>query len=180
MRTQRDTGQGARRRNALIACELAKYYIGIAALNETRLPDEGCLVEMGTGYIFFWCGLHSVVRHIHGVGFAVKTALLQSTNESPIAIDERLMTLRLSLAKDCYVFFVSVYSPTIDLSDDVKDRFYDTLYSALRNTSLIGKIILLGDFNVRFGRNHDIWQGVIGHHGVGNVNSSGLWLLSLL
>ena len=29
------------------------------------------------------------------------------------------------------------------------------------------------------GRNHDIWHGVIGHHGVGNMNSSGLRLLSL-
>ena len=42
------------------------------------------------------------------------------------------------------------------------------------------KIILLGDFNARVGRNHDIWHGVIGHHGVGYMNSSGLRLLSLL
>ena len=41
------------------------------------------------------------------------------------------------------------------------------------------KIILLGYFNARVGKNHDIWHGVIGHHGVGNMNSSGLRLLSL-
>ena len=40
------------------------------------------------------------------------------------------------------------------------------------------KIILLSDFNARVGRNHDIWHGVIGHHGVGNMDSSGLRLLS--
>ena len=39
--------------------------------------------------------------------------------------------------------------------------------------------ILLGDFNARVGRNHDIWHGVNGHHGVGNMNSSALRLLSL-
>ena len=39
-------------------------------------------------------------------------------------------------------------------------------------------IILLGDFNVRVGRDHDIWHGVIGHHSVGNIDSCGLWLLS--
>ena len=66
-----------------------------------------------------------------------------------------------------------------DSSDDVKDRFYDTLYSTLRRISQDDKIILLGDFNARVGRNHDIWHGVIGHHGVGNMNSSGLRLLSL-
>ena len=157
----------------LIACELARYNIDIAALSETRLPDEGSLVEMGTGYTIFWSGLPTVARRIHGVGFAVMTVLLQSTQESPIAIDERLMALRLPLAT-----FVSVYSPTLDSSDDVKDRFYDTLYSTLRRILQDDKIILLGDFNPRVDRNHDIWHGVIGHHGVGNVNSSGLRLLS--
>ena len=34
--------------------------------------------------------------------------------------------------------------------------------------------ILLGDFNARVGGNHDNWHGVIGHQGVGNINSSGL------
>ena len=52
VRTLQDTGLGARRRTALIACELARYNIDIAALSETRLPDKGSLVEMGTGYAF--------------------------------------------------------------------------------------------------------------------------------
>ena len=89
------------------------------------------------------------------------------------------MTLRLPLAKNRFATFVSVYSPTLDSSDDFKDRFYDTLYSTLRRISQDDKIILLGDFNARVGRNYDIWHGVIGHHGVGNMNSSGLRLLSL-
>ena len=70
MRTLQDTGLGARCRTALIACELARYNIDIAALCETRLPDEGSLVETGTGYTFFWCRLPTVARRIHGVGFA--------------------------------------------------------------------------------------------------------------
>ena len=76
-------------------------------------------------------------------------------------------------------FFVSVHAPTLDSSDGVKDLFYDTLYSTLRRILKDDKIILLGDFNARVGRNHDIWHGVIGHHGVGNMISCSLWLLSL-
>ena len=49
VRTLQDTGLGARRRTSLIACELARYNIDIAAFSESRLPDEGSLVEMGTG-----------------------------------------------------------------------------------------------------------------------------------
>ena len=132
VRTLQDTGLGARRRTALIACELARYNLDIATLSETRLPDEGYLVEIGTGYTFFWSGLPIVARRIHGIGHAVRTALLQSTQESLIAIDERLMTLRLPLDINHFTTFVSVYSPTLDSSDDVNDRLYDTLYSTLR------------------------------------------------
>ena len=75
VRTLQESWQGVRRRTALIACELARYNIDIAALSETRLTDEGSLVEMGTGYTCFWSGLPTVARRIHGVGFAVRTSL---------------------------------------------------------------------------------------------------------
>ena len=83
MRTLQDTGLGARRRTALIACELARYIIDIAALSETRLPDEGSLVEIGTGYTFFWSGLPTVARRIHGVGFAVRTTFAEHPRIPP-------------------------------------------------------------------------------------------------
>ena len=122
-RTLQDTGPGARRRTALITCEGARYNIDIATLSETRLPDEGSLVEMGTGYTFIWSGLPTNDRRVHGVGFAAMIALLQSIQESPIEIDERLMTLRLPLAKNRFSTFVSVYSPTSDSSGDVIEAF---------------------------------------------------------
>ena len=79
VRTLQDTGLGARRRTAFISCELARYNIDIVAISETRLPDEGSFEEMRTGYTFVWCGLPTVARRIHGVGFAVRTALLKRT-----------------------------------------------------------------------------------------------------
>ena len=132
VRTLQDTGLGARPRTAHIACELARYNIKIAALSKTRHPDEGSLAKMGTDYTFFGSGIPPVARRIHGVGFAARTALFRSTKESPIAMDERLMTFRLPLAKNRLATYVSVYSPTLDSSDDVKDRLYYALYSTLR------------------------------------------------
>ena len=38
---------------------------------------------------------------------------------------------------------------------------------------------MLGDFNARVGTNHNVWAGVIGKHGLGNDNSSGIRLLNL-
>jgi len=37
------------RRTALIAAELARYNVDIAALSETRFPDDGSLMEVGGG-----------------------------------------------------------------------------------------------------------------------------------
>ena len=45
------------RRSALVASELRRYDIDIAALSETRLPDEDSLTEVGEEYTFFWKGL---------------------------------------------------------------------------------------------------------------------------
>ena len=84
VRTLQDTWLGARRRTALIACELARYSIGIAALSETRLPDHGSLVEMGTGNTFLWSGLPSVALGIHGAGFAVRNALCRAPKNPPL------------------------------------------------------------------------------------------------
>ena len=62
VRTLHDPGLGARRRTALIACELARYGIDIAALSETRLHNERSLVEMGTDYPFFWSFVYNAAR----------------------------------------------------------------------------------------------------------------------
>ena len=82
--TPQDTGLGARRRTTLIVCELVRYNIDIAALSEARLPDEGSRVEIQTGYTFFWSGLPTVAPRIHGVGFAVRTALCRAPKNPPL------------------------------------------------------------------------------------------------
>ena len=90
------------------------------------------------------------------------------------------MTFRLPHARYLFDTFVSVFASTLDASNDVKYRFYDMLCYTLRRITRNVKIALQGDFNARVGRNHDIWHGVIGRHGIGNMKSSGLRLLSLL
>ena len=41
------------RRTALVARELARYHVDIAALSETRRANEGQLTEDGGGHCFF-------------------------------------------------------------------------------------------------------------------------------
>ena len=167
------------RRTALVAAELNRYRIDIAALSETRLAEEDNLTEVGEGYSFFWRGLPKDDHRIHGVGFAIKTSLLPSIPESPIGISERIMTLRLPLVRKRFATLISVYAPTLTSSEETIEIFYEDLSRILRSVPRDDKIILLGDFNARIGCNYNVWNGVMGRHGVGNINNNGLRLLNL-
>jgi len=158
VRTRMDADNSSRphRRTALIASELSRYNIYIAALSETRLADEGSLNEMANGYTFFWKGLPANSRRIHGVGFATRTKLLQTLPESPVAISERLMTLRNPLAKHRYATFISTYAPTLPSDDETKDHYYAMLRSTLMQVPRRDKLIVLGDFNAIIGSDSKI------------------------
>ncbi|KAJ4942915.1 hypothetical protein JOQ06_005427, partial [Pogonophryne albipinna] len=155
------------RRTALVAAELSRYNIDIAALSETRILDEGSLTEEGMGYTFFWKGYPSGGQHLHGVGLAIKNTLLPRLAETPVGISERLMTLRIPLVKNRFATLLSAYAPTLPSESEAKDSFYQSLDEALRRIPKNDKIFLLGDFNARVGQNSSIWSGVLGRHGVG-------------
>ncbi|KAI4807948.1 hypothetical protein KUCAC02_027720, partial [Chaenocephalus aceratus] len=167
------------RRTALVAAELSRYNIDIAALSETRILDEGSLTEEVMGYTFFWKGYPSGGQHLHGVGLAIKNTLLPRLAETPVGISERLMTLRIPLVKNHFATLLSAYAPTLSSKSEAKDSFYQSLDEALRRIPKNDKIFLLGDFNARVGKNSSIWSGVLGRHGVGQVNANGLRLLTL-
>ena len=148
------------------------------ALSETRIEGEGQLREEGGGYTFFWKGLEPGTPRQHGVGFAVKNRLLPNLTEYPNGINERLMTLRLNLEGHKHATIISAYAPTLLAEEQTKELFYATLDSVLTAIPNEDKIILLGDFNARVGRDCDIWRGTIGREGVGKINANGTLLLS--
>ena len=163
----------------MLAHVLNQYDVDIAALSETRLPGEDSLTEVGEGFTFYWKGYEENVRRIHGVGFAIRTKLLEKVTESPTGISPRLMTWRIPLAKHRYITLISAYAPTLDSSEEQKDAFYESLHSTLTAIPKEDKILLLGDFNARVGKQAHLWPRVIGKHGVGKMNNNGLRLLTL-
>ena len=166
------------RRSALVAQELSRYGVDIAALSETRLAGEGSLTEIEGGYTFFWKGLPNTERRIYGVGFAIKSSLAQQLEVSPVGVSERLMKLRLPLVEGRHITIFSCYAPTLLASDEDKDLFYEMVDAELQRVPIHDKLLLLGDFNARVGTDHVAWEGVMGRHGIGKVNSNGHRLLS--
>ncbi|KAK7093523.1 hypothetical protein V1264_007258 [Littorina saxatilis] len=77
-----------------------------------------------------------------------------------------------------YLIIISAYAPTITSSDDVNKQFYELFDQVIKTTPLSDKLVILGDFNARVGRDHSSWEGVLGRHGVGKINDNGRLFLS--
>ncbi|XP_076059549.1 uncharacterized protein LOC143036186 [Oratosquilla oratoria] len=181
VRTLMDTRDTDRpeRRTALVSRELARFNVDVAALSETRIPGEGQITEVGSGYTFFWKGKNPEDHHSQGIGFAVKTQLVKAHNLTPHAINERITSLRLPLPKKQFITLVSVYAPTLDAEKHVKGSFYQQLDTVISQIPARDRLLLLEDFNARVGREHELWHNIIGRQGVGNCNDNGLLLLGL-
>jgi len=163
------------RKTAVIDRELHRLNIDIAALQETRLPESGSLKE--EHYTFFWQGKGAEEVREHGVGFAVRHALLRMI-KPPTDGTERILMLRLSSMQGP-VNLVCVYAPTQQASAEVKDQFYESLDTVVNKIPETEHIYLLGDFNARVGADRDSWPNVLGHHGIGKMNENGQRLLEL-
>lgn len=64
------------RRTAIVAAELKRYNVDLAALQETHLLDFGRLDERGSGYSYYWSG-SSDSSNYHGVAICVRTELIR-------------------------------------------------------------------------------------------------------
>ena len=164
------------RRSAVVANELEKYNIDIAALSEVRFSDAGSIREEA-GYTIFWSGKPEGEVREHGVAIAMKNCLISKLSEDPKPVNERMITLRLPLTQNRYCTVISVYAPTMTNSPEKINEFYAQLNETLGNISDSDKIILLGDFNARIGSDCNTWKNVIGNFGTGKCNSNGELLL---
>ena len=163
------------RKTAVIDRELSRLNVDIAALQETRLADNGTIRE--ANYTFYWQGKPTDQPRQHGVGFAVRNTLVSST-EPPTTGTDRLLSLRLSTSSGPVNIF-SVYAPTLHSTDEDKDQFYQALDEAISRISSTESLYLLGDFNARVGADQEAWPTCLGNFGRGKINENGQRLLEL-
>ncbi len=88
------------------------------------------------------------------------------------------MTIRLMLASSQMATVISAYAPTLDAQDEVEEAYYADLDKILSEVPKEDKLILLGDFSARVGRNHHLRRDTLGREGVGKTNSNGILLLT--
>ena len=166
------------RRTALVPCKLQNFDIDVAVLSETRLANEIQPRKKLSGYTFFQKNLALHERRINGVGFAIKNSNLPKITKLSIGINESLMTLCLQFANEQYTTIATVYAPTMDADNFVKDTFYSQLEQILTSISKTDKIIFFRNFKARVGQGYKLWRGAIGKDEIGKCNSNETLLLT--
>ena len=101
------------RRSALVARELARLDIDIAALSEVRFAEQGLLTKNGAGYTLFWSGKNKDERRLSGVGFVIKTSIARKLQNLPAGHSDRIMSLRLPIQDNKFAAVLSMYAPTL-------------------------------------------------------------------
>ena len=133
IRTMQDSDEADRpqRRSALVARQLARVDIDIAALSEVRLAERGSLTEHEAGYTFHWSGKSKEDRRLSGVGFMLKNTLASKLTSLPVGHSDRIMSLRLILQCNQFATIISVYAPTFRADPETKEAFNSDLRSLL-------------------------------------------------
>ncbi|VDM05700.1 unnamed protein product [Schistocephalus solidus] len=108
---------------ALVARELVRYTVDVAALSETRYSKQGLLQEVGAGYTFFWSGRLKAERRDAGVAFAIRNDIVERLPCLQQGINDRLMSLHLPLWGDQFATIISAYAPPMMRSDAAKEKF---------------------------------------------------------
>ena len=109
------------------------------------------------------------------MGFVIKKDIVTKLTEMPRPVSDIIMSLR----KDNFAIIISVYAATVTNPDENKEAFYNQLASVLSGISRTDKLLLIGDYIARIGRENDKCRLVMGKHGIWKCNSNGELLLSL-
>ena len=152
--------------------EMKRYNIDVLGLSETKARGAGMKVVDGASYVY------SVVtegRAKRGVAIIVAEKWADCVR-SWRCVSERCVTVRLNVA-GVWLTLVQVYAPTDDTDSVAKDEFYAEVQEVMNRVPRGDRIIVMGNFNARVGKNVKVWKGVIGEHGEEVENDSGRRLL---
>ena len=89
------------------------------------------------------------------------SSLVNKLDKPPKGINDRLMTLRISLQGKKFATIISAYASTMTNPDETKKKLYEDLNDVVSSVPKQDKLILLGNFNARVGQDHEFLAGVL-------------------
>ncbi|PNF25464.1 hypothetical protein B7P43_G07688 [Cryptotermes secundus] len=150
-----------------VAEEILKYKLDLAGVQEVRW-DGGGIAPAGDYTFFYGKGKE---KYELGTGFSVHKRIVSAVKRVEFVSDRISCTVL--KGRWCDIIVMNVHAPTKDKIDDIKDRFYEELDHVFDKFPKYPMKILLGDINVKVGR-EDISKLTTGSeslHGISNDNA---------
>ena len=168
VRTMYETGKAAQ-----VAREMRHYKIEVLGICETRWTQSG-QQRLASGELILYSGHETEgAHHTEGVAFMLSKEA-QKAMVGWEAISPRIIKASFNTQlKKRKLNMVLRYAPTNDSTDETKSQFYEQLHGILEALNTKDINILLGDLNAKIGADNTGYEGVMGRHGLGEINENG-------
>jgi exonuclease III len=140
------------------AGQINRIKVDVVAIQEIRWSGTGLIQKKD--FCFYYSGANNNTGQAR-TGFLIQKKM-QKYVISFMPYNERLCKFRLK-GKFNSLCLISVYAPMEDKMDEIKEQFYKDLQKVVDNTPKCETIIVLGDLNVRVGK-EDAYRGVTGQY----------------
>nr|XP_053637989.1 craniofacial development protein 2-like [Cherax quadricarinatus] len=147
--------------------------LDVLALSETKLKGVGEFQWRGINGIR--SGVSNRVRAKEGVAIMLKDKLWQEKRDYK-CINSRIMWSKIKIGCEKWVI-ISVYAPGEERSVEERERFWEMLSECVGSFESSVRVMVVGDFNAKVGKN--VMEGVVGKFGVPGVNVNGEPLIEL-
>ena len=152
---------------------MKNYKIGVLGLGETRWLQSGQLRLSSREQLLYSWHIEDGAPHSEGVALMLApeahAALIGWEPVSSLIISAKFTTKK----KDIRLNIIQCYAPTNDAEEENKDDFYQQLQAVLDRRGAKDITILTGDFNAMIGMDNTGYEGIIGTHGLGQMNENG-------
>ena len=139
------------RRSPLVAHELSRLNIDIAALSKLRTNSGHRQAQRARRRLHYLPVRKASVRAtLSGAGFMIKDTIASNMENLPTGHSDHIISMRLPLKRKQCVTHFSVYCPTLQAEPSDKDKFFTdlrNLVDLVRKTPADDKVIILGEFN---------------------------------
>ncbi|BHF78964.1 hypothetical protein SprV_0602208100 [Sparganum proliferum] len=109
---------------------------------------DGQLEEVSTGYTFFLSGRHKAERRGVVDAFTIRNDIAGRRLCLSQTINDRLMSLRLSLQESNFATTISAYVLPMTKLDEAKTKFYEDLHAFLGYVPRTEKMVFIRDSNI--------------------------------
>lgn len=154
--------------------EMEEYKIQIMGISETKKCGKG-KTKIAESCTMYYSGVDKDHRAKEGVGIVVTEEIEKRISEFKPK-SSRIMYIKIEMEVEWYI--VQIYAPTEGTEEEKMEQFYNELQNTLDEIREKGeRIVLMGDWNARIGKDENIGLGCMGRHGEEIINRNGVKMI---